>query len=900
MPLSPGTTLGPYEILSPIGAGGMGEVYKARDTRLDRTVAIKVLPEHVASDPDLKQRFEREAKTISSLNHPHICTLFDVGEHEGTAFLVMEYLEGDTLAQRLEKGALPLDQALKIAIEIADALDKAHRQGITHRDLKPANIMLTKTGAKLLDFGLAKLKPGHDGTVGVSAPTVSAGLTSEGAILGTLQYMAPEQLEGQEADARTDIFAFGATVYEMVTGQKAFEGKSQASLIGAILKDDPRPMTAVQPLSPATLDRVVKKCLAKDPDRRWHSAHDLHDELTWIAEGGAQVGALAAAVAAPHPARWRRATPFIAGIVVVTSVVTGLAVWILMRPEPVAPGEATRFAITVPTTDQLVNADGMALSPDGRDLVYVARRNGVPQLFHRALGQIDAVPIRGTEEGAIRPFFSPDGEWVGFVTLTGELKKIRLDGGLAITLCPAPGGGFGGSWHADGTIVFATLTTPGVMRVSAEGGTPEPVTTVDADAGETFHDDPVWLPASQAVLFGRATGPPQDDNVEILVQSLATGERRVLTAGFNPQYLPTGHLVFARTGGLWAAPFDATELVLTGEARPVVEDLGTTGLGYAPYAVASNGSLAYLAGEGTGGAARTLVWVDREGREESVATPPRGYLYPRISPDGTQVALDVRDQEFDIWTWDVRRETLTRLTFDPGPDRYPVWTPDGRRVVFSSTRMGAPNLFWKAADGTGAAERLTDSPNTHFPHSLSPDGTRLVFQEITDTGRDLGMMAVEDERAVEALLRTAFNEHNGEISPDGNWLAYQSNASGRSEVYVRPFPDVEGGQWLISTEGGATPLWAPDGRELFYRAPGGRVMAVPVQTETTFAPDNPEVLFEGNYFSGGSGRNYDIAPNGERFLMITQSGTTDDASTPTRIVVVENWLDELAQRVPLP
>ena len=901
MALNDGTRLGHYDVTALLGEGGMGQVWQATDTQLNRDVALKILPDAFATDPDRLARFKREAQILASLNHPNIAAIYGIEEAEGTRALVLELVEGPTLADRIAKGPIPLDEALPIARQIAEALETAHEAGVIHRDLKPANIKVREDGTvKVLDFGLAKaLDPNPEGDPSQS-PTLTAAATQMGVILGTAAYMSPEQAAGQTSDKRSDAWSFGVVLYEMLTGQRLFTGETVSHVLAKVL-DRELDLSALTTSTPPPIRRLLRRCLERKPKRR---LSDLGEALSHLEEARAPVDKAPSAVPSvppvAQPSGWRQALPLALGISAVAVVITALAVWSLTRPEPVAPGEATRFAFTVPATDQLVNLDGMALSPDGRDLVYVARRAGVPQLFHRAVGQIDAVPIRGTEEGAIRPFFSPDGEWVGFVTPSGgELKKIRLDGGLAITLCPAPGEGFGGSWHADGTIVFATVTTPGVMRVSAEGGTPEPVTTVDADVGETFHDDPVWLPTSQAVLFARATGPPRDENVEILVQSLATGERRVLTAGFNPQYLPTGYLVFARTGGLWAAPFDATELVLTGEARPVVEDVQTTGLGYAPYAVASNCSLAYLAGDAAGGRTRTLVWVDREGQEESVATPPRGYVYPRISPDGTQVALDVRDQEFDIWTWDVRRETLTRLTFDPGLDRFPVWTPDGRRVVFSSVRAGAPNLFWKAADGTGAAERLTDSPNTHFPHSLSPDGTWLVFEQLSGTGRDLVMMSLEGDRAAEVLLGTEFNELNGDISPDGNWLAYESNASGRNEVYVRPFPDVDGGQWLISTDGGRTPLWAPDGRELFYREPRA-MMVVPVQTETTFAAGNPELLFEGNYFGASSGRSFDIAPDGERFLMITQGGTTDDTSTQTRIVVVENWLDELAQRVPVP
>ena len=907
MPLQPGTKLGPYEIQSPLGAGGMGEVYKATDTRLDRTVAIKVLPEHVAANPDLKQRFEREARTVAALNHPHICTLHDIGQQDGTDFLVMEYLEGETLAQRLTKGALPLDQALRYAIEIADALDKAHRKGITHRDLKPGNIMVTKAGTKLLDFGLAKLRDPKAMALSLSQrPTQTASLTGEGTILGTLQYMAPEQLEGKDADARTDIFAFGATVYEMVTGKKAFEGKSQASLIGAILKDDPRPITALQPMSPPALDRVIKKCLAKDSDTRWQTAQDLHDELQWIAEAGSEVGVPTSTRAAPQPAAWRRALPLALGASLVVGVLASLAVWSLTRPEPVVPRLASRFALAVPAADQLVNNGGIALSLDGRDLVYVARRDGVPQLFHRAMGELEAVPIRGTEEGA-RPFFSPDGQWVGFFA-SGELKKIRLDGGLAITLCPVPGGGFGASWSADGTIVFASTTAPGVMRVSAEGGSPEPVTTVNAGAGEGYHDDPVWLPASQAVLFHRMTGGNQAENAEILVQSLATGERRVLTAGFKPQYTPTGHLVFARTGGLWAAPFDATQLALTGEPRPVVEGVWTNLAGYASYAVADNGSLAYIYRAGV--VARTLVWVDRQGREEPIAAPLQDYLAPRISPDGSRVALDGGGRGIAsrrIWIWDLVQETLTQLIVGDGGAAYPVWTPDGERVGY----VRSPNFYWKASNNTGTPELLAEAPagegsTNPSPYFFTPDGTALVFRDRLnpETGDDLHMISLEEQADPVWTLTGDFHERSAELSSDGRWMAYQSDESGEYQIYVRPFPQVEDDQVQVSNTGGFSPLWSRDGRELFYLQPGRPPQLISVSLETgetdrAFAFGDREAIFDWPYLEGfgdsPEGRTYDVSPDGQRFLVVKDAAVD---ATQAEINVVLNWDEELKARVP--
>ena len=669
MALAAGTYLGPYEIISPLGAGGMGEVYKATDTRLDRTVAIKVLPEHVADDPDLRQRFEREAKTISSLNHPHICTLYDIGhaprsgvgrgdptseaasrgagvpasDEVGTDFLVMEYLEGETLAQRLTKGALPLDQALRYAIEVADALDKAHRKGITHRDLKPGNIMITKAGTKLLDFGLAKLRDPKTTGLSVSQrPTESASLTGEGTILGTLQYMAPEQLEGREADARTDIFAFGAMVYEMATGKKAFEGRSQASLIGAILKDDPPPISSLQSMTPPPLDHIVKTCLAKDPDDRWQTAGDVGRQVKWIIEGGSQSGVAVAVVpAARQRAGWRPALPWMLSALVVSSLITGVAVWSAMRPGPPPPRPATRFAVALPSTDQLgvSGVSGLALSPDGRNLVYRALRDGIFQLYRREMDQLEAVPIRGTE-GAQFPFLSPDGESVGFFA-DGALKKVSLAGGLAVTLCDVPGPRMDASWGPDDTIVFAYAGAPGLMKVSAAGGVAEPVTTVDADQGEAGHR---WLdvfPDGKAVLF--TVWSTSLGDARIAVRSLETGEQRVLVDGTSPRYAPTGHIIFGRDGSLWAVPFDVDALEVTGPITPVLEGVQINPGGLAQFTLAGDGSLAYVPGTVGGLLEGTLVWVNRDGREvEPIADEPLLFpRYLRLSPDGRRLALTI-------------------------------------------------------------------------------------------------------------------------------------------------------------------------------------------------------------------------------------------------------------------
>ena len=880
MPLQSGTKLGPYEIVAPIGAGGMGEVYKAKDTRLDRTVAIKVLPSHLSDNARLKERFEREARAVSSLNHPHICTLYDIGSENGVDFMVMEHIEGETLADRLKKGALPLDQALRHAIEIADALDKAHRQGVVHRDLKPGNIMLTKSGAKLLDFGLAKMAGTGAGASDSALPTEAKSLTAEGSILGTFQYMAPEQLEGKEADARTDIFAFGAVLYEMVTGRKAFEGKSQASLISAIMKDEPQPISQLQSMSPPALDHVVKTCLAKEADKRWQSAGDLERELNWIAEVGSESG-----MSMPVGARPRSRDLAWGLSLLLAVIVTGVAVWQVTRPAE-TPRPVVRSSLPLPSGVTLTGwvRHAVALSSDGTRLVYNANQ----QLYFRAMDQTEATPIRGTEN-ALSPFFSPDGEWVGFWA-EGQLKKVAISGGASVRLCDA--GGMGGAgvprprWGADDTIVFGQRGA-GIMQVSAGGGTPEVL--IPLDTTEEVGHGPQVLPGEKAVLFTLEDGSRWDD-AQIVVHSLETGERKVLIeSGKDARYVPTGHLVYVLDGTLLAVPFDVDKLEVTGGPIPMAEGVITAGPA-AQFSVSDTGALVYVTGSAL--AVRTLVWVDRDGREEALAAEPRAYVYPRISPDGGRLAVFLAAPDDDIWIWDFAHETLTPLTF--GSDLNPVWTPDGRQVAFASRRDGTANLYLKAADGTGAVERLTESENPQFPYAFTSDGRQLVFLEIDEPNLDLVVLSLEG--SPEPLLATEFSERNGEISPDGLWLAYESNASGQYEIYVRPFPNVEDGQWLISRGGGARPLWAPDGRELFYLTPGRRLMAVGVQTEPSFAPGAAEEVFGGYYAGAAFGRTYDISPDGERFLMIKESGS--DETSSTEFILVLNWFEELKRLVP--
>jgi len=892
--LSASQRLGPYEILAAIGAGGMGEVYRARDTRLNRIVAIKVLPAHLADKPELRDRFEREAKTIASLNHPHICTLYDIGHQDGVDYLVLEYLEGETVSQRLLKGPLPLEQALQYAIEIADALDKAHRKGITHRDLKPGNIMLTKSGAKLLDFGLAKLRQ-QTAPANISLsklPTANDPATAAGTILGTMQYMAPEQLEGRGVDARTDIFAFGAVVYEMATGKRAFEGKTQASVISAIMSSDPVPMSSLQPMTPPALDRVVKRCLVKEADERWQSANDLANELKWIAEAGSQVGLGPTSQTKGIHALGRRELIIGAGTLLTGGAIASLATWNL---KPAPPQAVTRTTINLPPGRALAGFESgpaVAISPDGTHLAYVARERGTQQIYLRAMDSLEARAIPDTE-GAVNPFFSPDGQWLGFFA-SGKLKKVSLNGGTALTMSGDASFPYGASWSSQGTIAFAPATVSPLQQVQDAGGTPQPLTRFEK--ADVSHRWPEFLPGGKALLFGAGNNGIDFTNAQIAVQTGETGQRRnLIQGGTNPHYAPSGHLVYAQGGSLMAALFDRQRLTIIGTAVPVVEAVSqspTTGA--AQYSFSATGSLVYVSG-GIQSAQAKLVWVSRNGAEQPVSAPVHAYIFPRLSPDGRRVAVGITESESQIWLYDLSRDTLTRFTFEGNTNSNPVWTPDGKKIAFNSNKAGPLNPFWQLADGGGGLERLTTSLYANVPMSWSPDGQLLAFVEVNPTtGVDIWVLRMSDRKA-QPFLRTPFNESAPRFSPDGRWLAYISDESGRFEIYVQPYPGP-GGKWQISTDGGREPMWNPNGRELFYRS-GDKMMAVDIATQPAFTVSKPRMLFDGLYSpSPLTTPNYDVSPDGQRFLMLKPSEQTQAGLT--QINVVLNWFEELKQKVP--
>jgi len=894
MALAPGTRLGPYAIVAPLGAGGMGEVYRARDTRLDRSVAVKVLPSHLTSDPARRARLEREAKAISSLNHPHICTLYDVGHEQGTDYLVMELVEGETLAERLKKGALPLEQTLRTATEIADALDKAHREGVIHRDLKPGNVMLTKTGSKLMDFGLAKRALGAEAGENLSAlPTEAPPLTGEGTLVGTMAYMAPEQLEGKEADARSDLWAFGCVLYEMATGRRAFEGKSQASLIGAIMGKEPPEIAQLQPLTPPALERLVKVCLAKDPDGRLQNAHDVVQELRWLRDAASQPLSASGKVLRP-----RRVWPGIVLGALGGALIAATVLELRTASRP-PPGSVLRFAIDVPASRQV---GALAFSPDGAQLVYVGTEGGQRALFLHSRDRFGETRIPGTE-GATWSFFSPDGSWIAFFA-GGRLNRVRADGTDLSTICRVGGNAIAGredynstgTWAEDGTIILSS-DTAALSRLSAPGAEPVPVTRLESDKGELAHAWPHVLPDHKTILFSILTGMTFDA-VPAAAVSLETGVRRMILKNASaPRYLSTGHLLYADSGILAAIPFDRERLQVVGAPVPIVEDLSyarARGAADEPqFALSGAGDLAYVVRSPEVPSA--LVRVDRSGRTMPIADLPPGFRATMsLSPDGRRLALYRMDnRKMSVWTLDVERGVLSQFVA-AGKPHAAVWSPDGQRLAFSSDRSGAANLFVQAADGTGTAERLVTSPHHADPGSWSSDGRFLAYAEADPvTGWDVWALDIARGQAT-PVRRTAAAEQHPALSPGGRWVAYASDESGRFEVYVEAFP--AGGKRLqLSVDGGREPLWAPDGRQLFYRA-GDQLMSVRVTNDTALSAARPAKVLDAPYpYSTTFGNaGYAVAPDGQHFYFWRPA---PQPATPTQINVVVNWLEELKARV---
>ncbi|HTV82409.1 MAG TPA: protein kinase [Acidobacteriaceae bacterium] len=884
MALSVASRLGPYEIVAPLGAGGMGEVYRARDTRLERTVAIKILSSSLVASPDLKARFEREARIISQLQHPNICVLHDVGSEDGTDFLVMEFLEGESLGDRLKKGPLPAPELLRIAIELADALEKAHRAGVIHRDLKPGNVMLTKSGAKLLDFGLAKPSPtamaagtgsGRSASVFAAltqtspAPSPASPLSSAGSVIGTVQYMSPEQIQGMEADARSDIFAFGVMLFEMATGKRAFEGKTQASIVGQILAVDPPSVSQLQPSTPPGLARLTQICLEKDPDERVQSAHDLRLQLEAVAT--APEITVSAPSAAPARLRW---LPWaVAAVFAIAAALVGW-LWLASRRTPTT---SVHSFILPPDKSSLAingNSGGLpVLSPDGKRLAFVASTaDGQQMLWVQPLNSSVAQPLAGTQ-GASYPFWSADSRYLAFFA-NQELNRIDASGGPPQALCPAPSGR-GGAWSMEGTIIFAPASDSALMRVDAGGGTAFPLTTLQAR--ENSQRWPQFLPDGKHYFYFAHSGDASETG--IYLAALGSNQRTLLLQNDSGATYAAGYLLFVRDNTLMAQRFDPGKLALEGDAQPLADHVAVNTDVWAPVMTASQtGELLYQGGSVAGGS--QLVWYDRSGRQGSSVFPENGnFFVPALSPDGTKLALTIDSGGMgDIWVVDLTRNTRTRLTFGPADSLDPVWWPDGKSIVYASGTVGSPTaLVRKNADGTGPAETLLDTSAIVLPASVSPDGRYLVFMRLdpkSKTGWDIFALPMFGDKKPFPLVQTQFIDASPAVSPNGKWLAYSNNESGQMQVYLQPFPSGPG-KWQVSVAGGYTPQWRRDGRELYY-ANDQQFMAVEVAEDGGGVRlGTPHLLFKAPMVSGPYGP-YTASADGKKFLinqLVVQAST---------------------------
>jgi eukaryotic-like serine/threonine-protein kinase len=870
MPLSPGDHLGPYEILRPLGQGGMGEVWKARDTRLNRIVAIK--QSHIR----FSERFEREAHAIAALNHPHICQIYDVGPD----YLVMEYVEGQPL-----KGPVPVKEAIDLAGQILDALDAAHRKGITHRDLKPDNILVGKTGVKILDFGLAKM----DHESAASGDTVATKpLTAEGTVLGTLQYMSPEQIEGQEADARSDIFAFGLVIYELITGRRAFDGKTRTSLIASILKDQPRPLCELEPLSPPALERVVATCLEKDPDKRWQSAREVKHALEWISTESSP--ARASMPAAPTM-RWL--WPAMVAVVIVAAV--AVVLWAPWRKP--APVQAVRFEVGPSEKMTFVAGGAMSVSPDGRWMVFPATgEDGRTRYYIRSLDGVEVRALPGTETTILPPAsWSYDSRSVVFALLEGgKIRKMDIQGGPAQNLADFPGALNGAGWNSDGVIIAGSSDEgKPILRVPAAGGQATPVTSLAS--GETGHRWPQFLPDGKHFLYERVSSDAAKAGVyigSIDVQPKEQSMQRLLATDRQAYYAPSpggaGHLIFLRQTTLMAQPFDPNKMTLGGEPSPIVDGVDSFALrNYGLFSVSNTGTLVYRGGGS--GTQPMLTWFDRQGNPAGTLGDTGDYSSPAISPDGSRVAVAMGPEATrDIWILDVARGTSTRFTFDPARDDNPAWSPDGKNIAFSSNRGGQLDLYIKPADGSGEEKLLLKTAERKYVESWTKDGRFLLFtSEGPKTAADMWALPLPGQAKPVSLLQTQFDEGAARVSPDGRWLAYSSNESGNFEVYVRPFapeaPAGTGAKWLVSKGGGVDPGWRSAGKELFYLGLGSQMMAVDIDTSKGFQAGTPQRLFIAPTQALTAG--WEVSPDGKRFLFSAPPGT----GRTVPFTVVLNW-----------
>ncbi len=892
MSLETGHKLGPYEIIEQAGVGGMGEVYKAKDTRLDRTVAIKVLPANIASNPEFKERFDREAKAISSLNHAHICTLFDIGHEDGVDYLVMEFLEGETLSERLSRGPIGYDEMLQISVQIASGLDSAHHQGLVHRDLKPGNVMLTSEGAKLLDFGLAKAQFDNS-PQGVTVITKTTPLTGANTILGTMQYMAPEQLEGKEADARSDIFAFGAVMYEMSTGKRAFEGSSSATLIAAIIERDPVSISVIMPMTPPLFERLVKKCLSKDPRRRWQSASDLSDELRWISQAGSQVGLPV------HLAARRKFKFDLARAIGLATIISTLALAYLYYAERTKPDLELPIArYTVNIKQGLNNVFWPRISPDGQHIAFHADDSlGTNRIWVRPINSLEAYPLLNTED-ANRFFWSPDGQHVAFF-VGNQLKRIPISGGQAQLICQGPNGS-DGCWSTSDLIIFDGSSNDTMKIVPAGGGLARAAALPDSAAGELAFAWPWFLP--DGIHFVFTTGIRQNNDKSGPVSRIKLGSTESTSSTIlyeldqptdRLEYTNEGYILFVSTDNLMGLPFDAEELEVTGEPKPIAMKIGAADNTYA-FGVTNNGTLLYHSNNQS--SLSELAWVDRAGVKIETIGQRGRYRDITLSPDETLFAYSAVDEgtsSADIWIYDLKRNVPTRLTFEQIVDGRPTWSPGGEDIYFTSDRRGQFfDIHRKDASGQGEAELVYATDSSHsVPCDFTPIGDKLLFMTFNSSW-DIGILSPNDSNRVDMLVNSSFSEMMPRVSPNGKYVAYVSNESGNREVYVRKL-DGTGGKWQISTENADNPRWNGTSTELFYLTMKDEVMAVKVNTDENFEAENPVKLFELRFqFTGNVSFPYDVTADGQRFLV---NGRLTD-SDPGEIVVVQNWAQEFKDR----
>lgn len=885
MPLEAGHKLGPYEIISLTGAGGMGEVYQAKDTRLDRTVAIKVLPSNLTASEEVKQRFEREAKTISSLNHPNICILHDIGEQEGVAYLVMEYLEGQTLADKITEGPLSSEDVVKYSLQIVDALDKAHKKGLVHRDLKPSNVMLTKDGAKLLDFGLAKLQVptgGFEHTSGVTR--TSTPLTQQGTILGTIQYMSPEQLEGMEADNRSDIFAFGAMLFEMVTGERAFHGKSQASLIASILKEEPKSVSEIQPMAPPMFERIIKRCLAKEPEDRWQTAGDLKHAIEWTSEGGSQIG-----IPRALSARRKRHTTIYMALAALFFITTAYFVYTEFT-RPVEEKVVSRF--TIELEQGLTRPYWPRISPDGKLIAFRASdSSGARQIWIRPLNSLESYPLFGTANSN-RCYWSPDSKYLIFFD-DSKLMKIPVTGGQSQLLCEGTTGA-DCSWGSKDVILFDGRSGDPIRMVSANGGTVNTTAEVDTAAGETNIGWPWFLPDGEHFLFVATAIDSTAKTVSTLkLGSINSSESRVLhkmKTEARIEYSKSGFILFAQDNNLMAMPFDENKLEVTGEPKPIAEDVALAQNAEA-FSMSDNGTLLYHSSNSN--ATSQFVWVDRDGKEISKIGAIGNYNDAALSPDETKlayIALENGSNDGDVWIYDLIRNVPTKFTFDATDETWPVWSADGSEIYYAANKNGTYDIYRKNVNGLDEAEIVLKNDSADLgPNCLTPDGKRLLYTG-AKANRDIGILYLNDSNRIDMFANTSFNEVFPVVSPNGKYVAYCSNESGRYEVYVRQL-DGGGGKWQITNEGAVFPRWRDDGKELYFYSFANDIVAVPVKITGAFEAGNPEVLFN-NRLQNRIGYQigpYSVSKDGQKFLLNSSlSGASD-----RKLIIVLNMNEQM-------